>query len=213
MKQFLLSTAALLGLAAPTTAHEVWIEHDGTGPARVYLGEPHEDTIDLGEHGIAHFKPIVFTTDRAKSATLTHHADHVEAAVSGKGDIRAFDDTAFKPWTSDDIKQGAAFYARAGRTEPASKLDFELVPTAPNADSFTVMFRGKPLANADVTMVTPDKWQKAVKADANGLVTVPDKGKGRYIVAANRQEDAPAKIGGEAVARVHHVTTITYVTQ
>lgn len=213
MKQMLMGAAMLLGAAAPAMAHEVWIEQDATGPTRIYLGEPHEETVDVGEHGIAHFKPVVFTADSKRPAALTHRTDHVEAAATGAGDVRAFDDTAFKPWTDEDIRQGAKFHARAGRSETIGKLDFELVPTVPDADSFTVMFLGKPLADADVTIVTPDKWRKSIKADANGVIAVPDKGKGRYIVAASTQEDGRHMINGEPVARVHHVTTITYVTQ
>jgi hypothetical protein len=37
--RFFATTAAAL-LALPAAAHEVWIERDAAGPARVYLGEP-----------------------------------------------------------------------------------------------------------------------------------------------------------------------------
>lgn len=37
-----LFAALILCIPATVHAHEIWIERDGTGPARVYLGEPGE---------------------------------------------------------------------------------------------------------------------------------------------------------------------------
>ncbi len=69
------------------------------------------------------------------TGTLTRRANHIEAAVSGGGDLRVRDDAVFAPWRAGEAKQGAIFYApRAGRTETGHALDLELVPVAANGE-------------------------------------------------------------------------------
>ncbi|MBO9528183.1 MAG: DUF4198 domain-containing protein, partial [Sphingobium yanoikuyae] len=48
MKTLLLAAAAML-IAAPAAAHEVWVEKDAKGPARIYLGEPNEAVPAAGD--------------------------------------------------------------------------------------------------------------------------------------------------------------------
>ena len=206
----LLGGALLLaGISAQAAAHEVWLERDGAGPARLYLKEIADDVQEADEtHRLKGAE--VFVADRAKLATLTRKDDFFEAAVTGKGDARLYDENVFAPWTEDNIRQAQIHYARAGRTETQAKLDFELVPVAAGSDTFVAMFRGKPVANTIVTVFSPARWQKPVRADAQGRFTVPDQGKGRYIVLASAPEDAERLIAGETVARVHHLTTISF---
>ena len=207
MKKLFLAAAALL-IAAPAAAHEVWVEHDGKGPARIYLGEPNEAVPANGDAEWHHLqKPQLVGT----TATLTRRANHIEAAVSGTGDVRVRDDAVFAPWQSGDAKQGAIFYARAGRSDTSHKLDLELVPVAANSDQFTLMFRGKPLADAKLSVVTPDRWQKGFVTDGQGRITVPQLGAGRYLVSASHTEAVPAKLGGQDVASVMHISTLTFV--
>lgn len=59
-----------------------------------------------------------------------------------------------------------SYYARAGRTTPAAKLNFELVPTAANSNTLTVLYRNKPLPKVEVTVIDPQKWQKTLTSDA-----------------------------------------------
>jgi uncharacterized GH25 family protein len=207
MKKLFLAAAALL-IAGPAAAHEVWVEHDGKGPARIYLGEPNEAVPANGDPEWHHLqKPQLV----GATGALTRRANHIEAAVSGTGDVRVRDDAVFAPWQSGEARQGAIFYARAGRSETSHKLDLELVPVAANSDQFTLMFRGKPLADAKLSIVTPDRWQKGFVTDAQGRVTVPQLGKGRYLVSASHTEAVPAKLGGQDVASVMHISTLTFV--
>ncbi|WP_164107958.1 DUF4198 domain-containing protein, partial [Serratia marcescens] len=69
-------------------------------------------------------------------------------------------------------------------TETGHALDLELVPVAANGDTFTLLFRGKPLAHAKLSIITPDRWQKQFATDGAGQVTVPRLGAGRYLVSA-----------------------------
>jgi hypothetical protein len=204
---------AAAAFATSAAAHEVWVERDGTGPARVYLGEPADPVPANGDPEFHRLqKPVVFTTDKTKPAPLSRAADHIAAQVDAAGDVRVFDDAVFQPWKGKgDALQGVVYYARAGRAETAAKLDFELVPMAANADTFIAMFRGKPLADADVTVISPDRSSKTLKTDAQGKVAVPTLGAGRYIVASSNTVEESAKLSGKDVSKVIHITTLTFV--
>lgn len=212
-----LATTALATIAATisisASAHEVWVERDGNGPARIYLGEPAEVMPATGDPEFHHLqKPqVLLAKAGGKPATLVRRADHIEAVVPVTGDVRVRDDAVFAPWKSGDAMQGLIYYARAGRIETTSALDFELVPVAADADRFTVLFRGKPVPDAKVTVITPDRWQKAFVTDAKGQVEVPQQGAGRYLVGASHTEEKPTKLGGQDVASVVHISTLTFV--
>lgn len=199
-------------LTAPAAAHEVWVERDGAGAARIYLGEPAEPVPAAGDPELHRLKtPLVFLSDPARPAATVRRANHLEAALGAAGDVRVRDDNIFAPWESDGVTTGAIFYARAGRSDGAAKLDLELVPVRAGADEFTVQFRGRPVAGAKVNMITPDHWQKSVEADAGGRVAVPDMGKGRYVLAVSHSENAAGVVAGKPVGKLQHISTLTFV--
>lgn len=207
-----LAIAAALLFAGSAAAHEVWLERDGSGPVRVYLGEPAEPLPPGGDPEFANLKkPVVFTTDRSQPAPLVRKADHIEAAVSGTGDVRAQDDSVFEPWKSGDKLEGAAFYARAGRTEAKAVLDLEIAPIAAGSDTFFVTYKGEPVPDASVNLVNPDRWSKTFKTDSAGRVTIPTEWNGRYLLAVSHPVEGPAKLAGKDVAKVWHTSTLTFV--
>lgn len=213
MKLGLMSWAfALAAMSGAAQAHEVWVERDGSGPARVYLGEPAEPVPPLGDPEFGKLKaPIVFTADPRHAARLTRKADHIEAAVSDAGDVRVQDATIFEPWKSGEAYTGAIFYARAGRTETRTVLDLEISPVAPGGDTYVVLYKGRPAPAAKVTVVDPQRWSKSFEADAQGRVTVRATESGRYLLAVSHQVEEPATLGGREVSKVLHVSTLTFV--
>lgn len=212
MHRLLLMMLTAFAVTAPVAAHEVWIEREGNGPARIYLGEPAQPVPKGGDPEFHRLKtPLVFLTDPATAIATTRQTDHLEVAVEGAGDVRVRDDAVFEPWDADGVKVGAIFYARAGRSETAANLDFEIVPVSSGADAFTVLFRGEPLGGASVNVITPDYWQKTFTADENGRLEVPDLGAGRYLLGAAHGETTSATVAGQSVAKIQHVSTLTFV--
>jgi uncharacterized GH25 family protein len=207
----MVTTMAATMVAIPAVAHEVWVERDASGPARIYLGEPAEVVPEAGDPEFHHLQKPQIVQSGNKPIAFLRRANHIEAAVPGNGDVRVRDDSVFAPWKSGEKMQGAIFYARAGRSEAAGNLDLELVPVAANADRFTLLFRGKPVPDAKLTVITPDHWQKAIVTDANGGADIPALGTGRYIVGASHTEDGPAKLGGQDVGSIMHISTLTFV--
>lgn len=209
-----LLTMALSTLALSASAHQLWLERDATGPVRVYVGDA-DSAHDKGEE-VAKLAATtqVFTSDRKQTARLTAREEFLEADVAAAGDVRLFNDQVWKPWKAKDGSfQAALFNARAGRSETKAVLEHELVPLAAGGNSFTLLFKGQPLANKVVTVITPDKWSKGFKTDAAGRIDVPVSGKGRYVLVSTHEAPAVGEvvIAGQKVAKLGYTTTLTFV--
>ncbi|AYO78493.1 DUF4198 domain-containing protein [Sphingobium yanoikuyae] len=204
-------TSALLAIAclpAMAQAHEVWVERDGAGPARIYLGEPGDPLPEGGDPEFEKLKAPKLVP--ASSAAQARKAGYIEVAVPA-GDVRVIDDSVFDPWGEEGKKEGVIYYARAGRSEAKAGMPLEIVPTAAGANSFTLVRDGKPLAGVKVTAISPDKWSKGFVTDAQGRVTLPIKEKGRYILTATQEEKGDLSLRGAKVATLYNIATLTFV--
>ena len=204
-------TSALLAIAclpAMAQAHEVWVERDGAGPARIYLGEPGDPLPEGGDPEFEKLKAPKLVP--ASSAAQVRKAGYIEVAVPA-GDVRVIDDSVFDPWGEEGKKEGVIYYARAGRSEVKAGMPLEIVPTAAGANSFTLVRDGKPLAGVKVTAISPDKWSKGFVTDAQGRVTLPIREKGRYILTATQEEKGDLSLRGAKVATLYNIATLTFV--
>ncbi|SEK94684.1 Uncharacterized conserved protein, contains GH25 family domain [Pseudoxanthomonas sp. GM95] len=211
MKRPLLVAALLAGMLGSAQAHEIWIERDGAGPVRVYFGEPAQAELDHGQDEIKRIvKPTLFGA-KGKAGALAREGDHLTAPLQGAGDAWLSDASVFEPWKGEDGRfEAVSYYARAGRSQAESRLAFELIPRASQGNAFTLQFRDKPLADAEVTLINADKWTRTLKSGADGLVTLPTLAAGRYIVVASHKEAVDTRIGAQQVAVMHHITTLTF---
>jgi hypothetical protein len=203
----LLLTALALSFPVAGQAHEVWIERDGTGPARIYLGEPAEPQPAGGDPEFARLKaPHIVTPARA---VLARKADHIEARVA-PGDVRLHDDAVFAPWGEPGKREGVVYYARAGRTETSARLGFELVPVTAGGARFRLVRDGRPVPAQEVTLITPDRSQRKLVTDRAGELPVETTAPGRYLLVASRKETGHRSLPGGAVDAVHHITTTSF---
>lgn len=208
MKAKYLAPLALAILAPSVQAHEVWIERDGTGPARIYLGEPEEVLPPEGDPEFDHLKAPKLVP--ASKAPMTRKAGYLEVAVPA-GDVRAQDDSVFDPWGEEGKKEAVAYYARAGRADARAVMPFEIAPASAGADRFVVVRDGKPVAGAEVTVISPDKWKKSLKTDAQGVVAVPVRGKGRYLLTTSQKDEGAFDTSVGKVAVLHRIATTSFL--
>ncbi len=210
------SLLAVLVGALPFTAsaHEIWLEREGTGTVRAYVGDVTGER-DKGEDIAKLVKTTrLFAADPAKTVPVTAHPDHLAAEIDGAGDIRLFNDQVWEPWKGEDgTYEAAAFQAKEGRTETKAVFDLELVPVAADSDSFTLTFKGEPLADTRVTVVNPELWEKSFKTDAEGRIAVPVKDKGRYVLIARHEVPSDVEIAGKKVARLQHIASVSFVAE
>ena len=210
--RFSLFAALVLVLPATAQAHEIWIERDATGPARIYLGEPGDKMPAGGDPEFAKLKAprILAHAD----AVLTRRTGFLEVDLPS-GDVRAWDDAVFAPWGPDGKKEGVVYYARAGRLEPQARLPFELAPVVANGSRFVLTRDGKPMPGVSVALYAPDRSKTDLTTDATGTIETGETGvakPGRYLLVASNKEAGSVSLPGGVVQTVHRITTTSYVT-
>ena len=211
MRRPILALLAAMCVSGTGAAHEIWVEPTGRQVARIYLGEPDLPTPPGGDPEFKRVqKPLVFVDEPARTASLVRRADHLEARLPARGDVRVRDDKIFPPWKAGEKMAGVIYYARGGRTDTRARLDLEIVPVRSNADQFVVTFRGKPLADAKVRVLAPGRWQQTVTSDANGRISPPLLGRGRHILAVTHEADESATVFDTKVEHLQHVSTLTF---
>lgn len=203
--------ASMLGAAASASAHMVWVERDGAAPvARAYFGEWAEDVREKAGGYLDLIKaPQAYGTDAAKPYTVTRKDDHIEIAAA-TGDVRVVEAMASR----DDKKQGgksrSVFNAKAGRAETAAKLDLELVPAAPNSNTFVLTFKGKPVPKTEVTVFGPPKWSQSFHTDEQGRITISTPWQGRYVLETTYHDATAGEAPNGAFDRTRYVGTLSF---
>jgi hypothetical protein len=140
--------------------------------------------------------------------------NNLEINVKGRGDLRLVDTSV--PAREDKEKGGSTrtvYYAEHGRSETAAKLALELVPTAPNGKTFTLIFLGAPLPKAELTIIGPSKWEKPLVTDERGRVTLPTPWSGCYVLEVTHFEEKPGGSGEEQFSRTRHISSLSFVQQ
>jgi hypothetical protein len=217
--RILLAFAGLLAAAPQASAHSVWLETTADHQVVIRFAEPGDafekspGLLDqlaqphawkAGEEG----KSVAFTVEK--------RADHF--AVLGATPTEAvFAESAWPVFRSEKVPHGAktSYYlrwlpasalARAG--SPAFALD--LLPTG-EPGVFRLQFRGQPLANQKVQIVTPGAKETEIVSDAAGLVRVPVTKSGQYLLgASHREPDVAGFSFGQSYGRVGHNITVVW---
>ncbi|HKQ30310.1 MAG TPA: DUF4198 domain-containing protein, partial [Burkholderiales bacterium] len=99
---------------------------------------------------------------------------------------------------------------KAGRVGIKARLDLELVPTAANANEFTLLFRGAPLAKTEVIVFGPPKWEKSFRSNDQGRVRIDTPWSGRYVIEVAHIEEKAGEIVGEKFDRTRNVFTLSF---
>jgi hypothetical protein len=210
-----LCLAAMLTVAARAAwTHEVWLERDGE-IVRAYFGEPAENLHEKAGGLLDRLSgPVAFTSDAQRPLPVARKSDHFEiSAAKGTEDVRLVEES-MKPSSragATDITK-TVMLAREGRREPKSVMELELVPTAPNGDVFTLLLRGEPLPKIEIVVVGPPRWEKHLKTNEKGQVTIEMPWAGRYTAEAAYIEKKPGGIGEDAYTQRRFVSTISFVT-
>jgi hypothetical protein len=214
-KTIFFGTALLtLSLAAPARGHYVWLERDGDGPARAYLGEWIDDIREKTGGMLDRIKaPRVFLGASTEALPVKRNENNLEFQTRGRGDVLLVDDS-MSP-REDKDKGGftkTIYYAKAGRSQTAARLDLEFVPTTPNGNTLVLMFHGTPLPKAEITVVGPPKWQKPLVTNDKGQISLPTPWAGRYVVEVTHFDE---KAGGasEKFNRTRHISSLSFVQQ
>jgi uncharacterized GH25 family protein len=219
------AAAALLAVGAGAAhAHQIWIEQDSKG-ARLYFGEfganLREDSPGLLDKLTAlSGRLLTAKGDKPVVLTKTGAAFTIDGRVA-KGESIVAEEGAFPSWESKDGgKTIRTVWAPAARYVPdlgarAAVLTLDVVPTGKTGE-LQVVFRGKPLAAAEVVLVSASGWDRHAETDAEGKVTFALPWKGSYVAVVHHDDKTPGvrKVGGkdEKYDVASFVTTLSFAT-
>jgi outer membrane protein assembly factor BamB len=219
MPRLLVTTLALLTATAAARAHFVFVVPDGDGKANVVLSEDlkADEAIDA-----ALLKTTKLTVRDANgkdaAVALTPAAHALTATVPGSGPRVVFGSTDLgvrqrgnaKPFRLTYHPKAVLGAAGVKLLTLGDAVPAEVIPAGdPGKPRFRVLAKGKPLADAEVTVLPPGGESKKVKTDADGL-TPAFEAAGRYGVWARYVEAAAGESGGKKYEEVRHYPTLVY---
>lgn len=206
MKKLHALLVALCGLTLTAQAHFVWLERDTTGAVAAYFGEW---TDNVRETQDGYLK--ILRAQKAFAADGTELPVHVRAdrlavpSAAATGDIRL--SCVYVPEKGTTLSQ---YHARLGRADTRSQLPLELVPVAPDSNTFTVTLRGQPLPGASVTLFTSAGWNRTFKTDAHGRVQLETPWPGPAVLEVTHTEKSASEHDGRAYEAIRHVATLMF---
>lgn len=205
-----------LALAAPASAHRVWLEQDASG-VRLYFGEFASNVREASPGLLDKLDPKVSAVGAAKRPLEVSKtpAAFASAAKLQAGESVVAEDTRY-PISISQGKAGPvrSVYQPAARFVPnlaarEAVLDLDVVPTgAPN--SFKVIYKGKPLAEAHFALASVSGWSRDFKTDGNGVVVAALPWRGLYVAEVMHTDRTPGKRGEEAYDMATYVTSLTF---
>jgi hypothetical protein len=208
MHRLLITLLTSLTLAASAQAHFVWIERDAAGAPAAFFGEWAHDVRETQDGYLKLIAaPKAFASDGTE---LTVDIQNDRLAIDAKdvsGDIRLAND-----YFPEKGKNLTRYQAKLGRTETAAaaRFDLELVPVSANANTFTLLLRGQPVADEDVTLFTSAGWNRTWETDAAGKVTIETPWAGQAIIEVGHIDKTPGEYDGRAYEAIRHVHTVTF---
>ncbi|GAA5128109.1 hypothetical protein JIN84_07730 [Luteolibacter yonseiensis] len=197
------------------SAHSVWIE-TLEGRLLVRFGEVgteyekspgYLDQLELPK--VADTKDGKITVEKGADFFLLKDAKPAEASViSTKFPVMEKPATEKKPASA----RWPQFYARwqvaGAAVTPVSVLD--IVPAAEGGKA-TVYFKGKPLPEAELTLIKPDGKEVDLKADAEGVVKFTAEGKGLFVLSvAGYSETANGTYEGKNYTVISHNSSLAW---
>jgi uncharacterized GH25 family protein len=219
MRNILVAGLAAVCLVGVARAHFVFVVPSADGAqVRVVFSEDLEadDAVDIAK--IAGLKLTLRDAAGKTTPLVAEKAEHsLKAAVPGSGAR-----TVFGSLDYGVIQKGEspAFLLRyhpkaiLGTPADGGKLGdtalLEVVPVGePGKLRFQVLAQGKPVVDADVTVLVPGEKVQKVKTDKEGFTAVFAQ-TGRFGVWARRTETASGESAGKKYAEIRDYATLVY---
>lgn len=128
--------------------------------------------------------------------------------VPSTGDIQLVED-GIPPFGREE-KTKAIMLAQDGCSETRHAL--EPVPVTPGGNEVTVLLRGQPLPCAEVTLVAPPRWERRLRADAQGRLRFETPWAGLYVAEVIDTEASPGGSGNGAW-RLRYVSSLSFTVE
>ena len=218
MKRCMMSLLLFALAVVPARAHFIWIVPDGTDGtrAKVIFSDSLEPDEGVPVEKVAATKLHVRDNDGRVAAIDWKKGEHAYlvsvpgngAAVLGgvcqygviqRGEGKPFLLAYYPKWIRGEVEAA----------KPWDKLPLEIVPQG--AGRFQVHFAGKPVADAEVVVLTPAADSKeTLKTDARGDFRVRSTAPGLYGIRARHVEAKAGEHEGKKYEEARHYATLVF---
>jgi len=197
----LLACAPLLSLPSLAWAHQVWLEPEGSA-AKLYFGEFGDNLHEASPGYLDKLTRISATLHSAKGEKVVESKkDRDGIALAGraaKGESLVALDAAYPLLENQEggktVKTAwtpaARYVPELAPREP--KLVLDVVPSNDSGE-FLVVYRGAPLAKAEVSLVAVSGWSLTGRTDDKGKVSFKLPWKGTYALLVRHKDATPGK--------------------
>jgi hypothetical protein len=224
MTKLSIALAALLGLALPAQAHQIWIEQPESGSAVIRFGEFGENLREASPGLLDKFGKPTGTLLSPKGETQSPAQKAADGFTlpfkPAPGESIVAEDAGYPlyTWKREGRDTTNRYYPAArlitGFAEQAPKLTLDLVPTG-EPGRFKLVFKGEPRAKTKVTLVTQSGWSKEAQTDDKGLVSFDMPWQGTYVAEVSVDDRTPGERAGaqgpEKFDGTSYATTLTFV--
>ncbi|WP_074407460.1 MULTISPECIES: DUF4198 domain-containing protein [Aquimarina] len=227
----------LLLCTTKTFAHFFWIETNPNGAInqeheiRIYFGEFASGVIEKTDGEVfqnaQHFTLWVVDQqgNKIKLETKAKSAYHVANFIpKSEGtysivldnkkykvlDYTQYDYGIFRPQYHSvaKVEVGKNTTHKTVAINPESIAIVDLSTTSKQA-KLQILFKDKPLAEAEVTLFIKDDWSKKVKTDKNGMITFSLPFETRYVIEATHEDKKPGTYDSVAYQFTWHCAVYT----
>jgi uncharacterized GH25 family protein len=226
----------MVAVSFQASAHYLWIELNGTNRVgaqqeiRIYYGEFNEGIREIKGGRLEELSGIqawvigpdgkqtvltVTTADKFFKTTFTPQLEGKYTLVAvniirevvdwSKSDIGIARPVYY---TSREISVGKTVEPVSLKTPAEAEMLIRKIPSSEN--TFQVIFKGVPLANAKVFFHAPNEWSKELSANKEGIVSFNPLWKGQYIVECIYPEKTPGSFKGKDYQLIRHRATVTF---
>jgi uncharacterized GH25 family protein len=219
MRRFLSVLALGLVMGVVAQAHHVYVVPDTKKSAKVIFSDSLEPDAGVPIAKIKSTKLFYFdgSSDEGKPLILKEEKDHYTVQVPGKGSRVVYGSTEYGVLKKGDAKPfRLIYYPKAifglinQETQKVGEaLPFEIVPVdAKDKIRFQVIVKGKPLADAEISVAVPnsDKREK-LTTDKEGFTKAFD-AKGTYGLWARHSENVTGEAGGMKYEEIRSYATL-----
>ncbi len=223
--RLLLAVAALVATSGVAQAHQVWLDRDGVG-TKLYFGEFGDNLREVSPGFLDKLTLVSATVVSAKGEkAVASKKDRDGITIAGRaenGDAMVAVDLGYPLLESKDgSKTVRTAWTPAARYVPVlgpqqPKLVLDVVPTNSSGE-FQVVYRGAPLAKAEVSLVALSGWSLSGTTDEQGKISFRLPWKGTYALLVRHKDAAPGKRKNaqgtdETYDGASFATTLTFAT-
>jgi uncharacterized GH25 family protein len=223
--RLLLAIAPLLATSGVAQAHQVWLDRDGA-TTKLYFGEFGDNLHEVSPGFLDKLTLVsatVLSTQGEKAVESKKDRDGITiAGRAEKGGALIAVDVAYPllenkeggktvrtAWTP-----AARYVPELGPQQP--KLVLDVVPTNSSGE-FQVVYRGAPLAKAEVSLVASSGWSLSGTTNEQGKISFRLPWKGTYALLVRHKDATPGKRknaqgADEAYDAASFATTLTFAT-